>query len=87
MRVAVDMDGMIVCLYQAVISLYGLPGNKLAHEITTGGSIAGVLTRSYWGAPRLNVILVTLDTTRADRMEAPAASLKQTCGVWGTIPA
>lgn len=43
MRVAVDMDGMIVCLYQAVISLYGLPGNKLVHEITTGGSIAGVL--------------------------------------------
>lgn len=43
MRVAVDLDGLIVRLYQAVISLYGLPGNKLAHEIATGGSLADVI--------------------------------------------
>ena len=39
------MDGVTVRLYQAIISLYGLPGNKLAHEIATGGSIADVLTK------------------------------------------
>lgn len=43
MRVAVDMDGVIVRLYPAIISLYGLPGAKLANEIATAGSIADVL--------------------------------------------
>lgn len=44
MRVAIDMDGVVVRLYQAIISLYSLPGNKLANEIPTGGSIATVLS-------------------------------------------
>lgn len=43
MKVAIDLDGVVVRLYPAIISLYGLPG-KLADTMTTGGSIADVLT-------------------------------------------